>query len=162
MDDFEKYLNSALRFLSFRPRSEKEIRDKLIGKKAPQEIIERVITSLKDHKFLNDEDFARWFIEQRLRFRPKGLRIIKLELKQKGIDSEIIESAISNLSTDDEGGVPSNDLESAKKLVEKKISKYIGLEKQVIYQKLGAFLARRGFNWDTIKKSIDEGLEDRI
>ena len=161
MDDFEKYLNKALHFLSFRPRSEKEIRDKLLSNKAPEEIVERVITSLKEHKFLNDEDFARWFIEQRLRFRPKSLNFIKLELKQKGIDSEIIDEAISSLNKDEDSALQ-NDLESAKKLVEKKFDKYKHLSKQETYQKLGAYLARRGFDWNTIKRSIDGVLEDRL
>lgn len=157
MDEFEKYLNKALHFLSFRPRSEKEIRDKLLSKKAPEEIIERIINSLKEHKFLNDEDFAKWFIEQRLRFRPKGMRIIKMELKQKGISKDIIESVIQNSEF-----IIQNDLESAKKLVEKKFDKYKDLEKQAIYQKLGAFLARRGFDWGTIKKSIDDSFTDKL
>ncbi len=161
MDEFEKYLNKSFHFLSFRPRSEKEVRDNLLKKKASTEVIERVITSLNEHKFLNDQEFARWFIEQRLRFNPKGIRIIKMELKQKGIDQEIIDEAITNLSSDD-GELLNNDLESAKKLVEKKLPKYRGLEKQIIYQKLGAFLARRGFGWDTIKKSIDDGLKDKV
>ncbi len=157
-DLFEKYLNKAFHFLSFRPRSEKEVRDSLLKKKAPPEIIERVIASLKEHKFLNDEDFARWFIDNRLRFNPKGLRVIKMELKQKGIDREIIDTAVDNLSKDVGGDAPNSDLESAKRLVEKKMPRYKGMERQVIYQKLGAFLARRGFNWDIIKASIDSEL----
>jgi len=162
MDEFEKYLNKSLRFLSFRPRSEKEVREKLLSKKAPQEIIERIVIQLKDQNFLNDEDFAKWFIEQRLRFNPKGLRIIKMELKQKGIDQELIGDAVNNLSKDENGESLNNDFESAKKLVEKKMPKYKGLEKQIIYQKLGAFLARRGFDWETIKKSIDDGLSNEV
>jgi regulatory protein len=154
MDQFGKYLDKTYHFLSFRPRSEKEVRDNLAKKKAPQEIIDRVLTQLKDHKFVNDEEFARWFIEQRLRFRPKSLNLIKLELKQKGISKDVIdELAIRN----NEFGAET-DIESAKKLVEKKIDKYRDLDKQEIYHKLGAYLARRGFNWDTIKKSIDEFL----
>lgn len=162
MDDFEKYLSKALHFLSFRARSEKEVRDNLLKKKAPPEIIERVIISLKDHKFLNDEDFARQFIEQRLRFKPKSLRIIKMELKQKGVEQEIIEQAFANLQKNSEEDISQNDLESAKKLVEKKIDKYRDLPKQVVYQKLGSFLARRGFDWDTIKKSIDDALTHEV
>ena len=162
LDEFEKYLNKSLHFLSFRSRSEKEVRDKLLSKKAPQEIIDRIIKSLKENKFLNDEEFARWFIENRLRFRPKSLMIIKMELKQKGITREIIDQAVSNLQKDVDGEMPNSDLESAKKLVEKKMPRYKDLSKQEIYQKLGAFLARRGFNWDIIKKSIDDGLENRL
>jgi regulatory protein len=161
-DQFSKYLDKAFHFLSYRPRSEKEIRNKLLIKKAPQDIIERVITSLKENNFLDDRKYARWFVENRLRFNPKGQRIIKMELKQKGVDSEIIEEAINSLSTNEPGELPNSDLESAKKLVEKKLPRYKNLERQEIYNKLGAFLARRGFGWDTIKKSIDDGLSDEV
>ena len=64
--------------------------------------------------------------------------------------------------SEDEDSLLQNDLESAKKLVEKKFSKYKNMEKQEIYQKLGAFLARRGFGWDTIKKSIDDSLSNKV
>ena len=159
---FDKYLNKALHFLSYRARSEKEVREKLVLKKAPAEIIERIIASLKEHKFLNDVEFARQFIEQRLRFKPKSLRIIKMELKQKGVDQEIIDEAFVNLQKNSEEDISLNDLEYAKKLVERKIDKYRDLPRQIVYQKLGAFLARRGFDWDTIKKSIDDALTHEV
>lgn len=160
MEEFERYLNIALRYLSFRPRSEKEVIEKLKEKKATQEIIGRVMLQLKDHKFVEDAEFAKWFVDQRLRFKPKSLGIIKLELKQKGISPEIIQQAIENLNEDSDS--PKSDLESAKKLVEKRISRYKGISRQEIYQKLGGYLARRGFNWDTIKKSIDDSLNDEV
>ena len=149
-DLYKKYLDTALHFLSFRPRSEKEVRDNLIKKKAPMEIIEQVITRLKVHRFVNDEEFVRWWIEQRSKFRPKGMRIIKLELKH------IIENAMVPQETDEPSS--DNDLVMAKKIVEKKLPKYKGMEKREIYQKLGAYLARKGFDWDTIKKVIDDVL----
>jgi regulatory protein len=168
MDDlYQRYLDSSLHFLSYRPRSEKEVRDNLIKKKAPREIIDQIIEWLKEHRFVNDEEFVRWWVEQRTRFRPRGMRIIKLELKQKGIAQEIIEKIMAN--GPDQIGIPNgndhrdkyqivNDLESAKKIVEKKITKYKGLKRYEIYRKLGAYLAGKGFDWETIKKSIDESL----
>jgi regulatory protein len=156
-DIYKKYLDSILHFLSFRPRSEKEIRDNLIKKKASQEIIEQIITWLKQQKFLDDEEFTRWWIEQRSKFRPKSMRIIKLELKQKGIAQQVIDGVVE----DPESKIQ-NDLESAKKIVEKKFPKYKGLSKYELYQKLGAVLARKGFNWETIKKSIDISLDQEL
>ena len=155
MGVFERFYNFALRFLSYRPRSEKEVRDRLKIKykksnlKDLKLIIDRVIERLKKHKFINDEEFAKWWIESRLRFKPRSLRLIKLELKQKGIDSETINKIINDK------GLMINDLEQAKKLVEKRIVRLKGLDKQKVYEKLGRFLASKGFNWDTIKKTID-------
>ncbi len=157
MGDFEKFYNSALRFLSYRPRSEKEVRDKLKSKKVESSVIEKIIAKLKEKKFINDEEFARLFVENRLRFKPRSLRLIKIELKQKGISSEIIESRIKNQELGAE-----SDLEQAKKLVQKRIGRLKGLSKEEIYQKLGRFLASKGFDWDTIKQAIDEALDKGV
>ena len=152
MDYFEKFYNSALRFLSYRPRSEKEVKDKLKVQSSkfkvenPTAIIEKVIQKLKEYKFIDDVEFAKKWIESRLRFKPRSLRLIKMELKQKGIDPEIINNLQLTINSD---------LESAKKLVEKRIERLKGLDKQKVYEKLGRFLASKGFNWDTIKKAID-------
>jgi len=148
----DNYYNLALRFLSYRTRSEKEVRDKLKTKQVEPQIIEKIIAKLKEKKFLNDEEFAKGWIESRLRFKPRSVRLIKLELKQKGIEEGIVDKMIND------EGLMINDLESAKKLVEKRIERIRGLPKQEIYQKLGRFLASKGFNWDIIKKSIDEIL----
>lgn len=145
----DKFYNSALRFLSYRPRSEKEVRDKLKTKKVEPSIIEKIISKLKDKKFINDEEFAKGWIESRQRFKPRSLRLIKIELKQKGIGSEAIDNL--QLTID-------SDLDSAKKLVEKRMQRLKGLDKQKIYEKLGRYLSSKGFGWNTIKKSIDEAL----
>lgn len=151
MDFYQRYFDSAIHFLSIRPRSEKEVRDNLKKKKATPEIIEKIVQRLLEKKFLNDMAFTQWFIDQRSRFSPKSTRIIRLELPQKGISAEILEQVFQK----DKSQLP-NDLEQAKKLVERKKEKYKGLPTQELYQKLGGFLARRGFGWDVIKSAIDE------
>ncbi len=156
MGDFEKFYNLALRFLSYRTRSEKEIREKLKSKKVEPITIEKIILKLKKYKFIDDVEFAKGWIEGRLRFKPRSLRLIKMELKQKGISDDIIDRIINDK------GLMINDLEQAKILVEKRIGRLKGLDKQKIYEKLGRFLASKGFNWDTIKKSIDEILDKGV
>ena len=153
MDDFDRFYNSSLRFLSYRPRSEKEVRDKLVSKKASLEIADKVISKLKKYNFVNDAEFAKKWIEDRSKFKPRSFRLIKLELKRKGIDDETIDNLHLTISSD---------LEQAKKLVEKRIIRFrnkFGMTREEIYQKLGRFLASKGFSWDTIKKSIDETLD---
>lgn len=165
MDSFEKLYNKALRFLSYRPRSEKEVRENLSKKsrksrkveQIDEEIINQVIDKLKQQRFLNDEEFARWWIEQRTKFSPRGLRLIKIELRQKGISDELIELGTKNQELGKE-----DDLTLAKDLVRKKLPRYKNLEKKEICQKLGAFLARRGFDWDIIKQSIDEVIREEV
>lgn len=166
MDLFEEFYNKALKFLSYRPRSEKEVREKLksrISSKKVEEVenvdgvIDRVIQKLKEKKFINDEEFAKGFLESRLRFKPRSIRLIKLELKKKGISDDIIQTIIH-----DSKFMIHSDLEQAKRLVEKRLPRYKGLGRQKIYEKMGRYLASKGFDWDTIKKSIDEVLKKGV
>ena len=156
MDLYANYLNNTLRFLKFRARSEKEIRDYLSQKKAAPEIIEKIIFYCIDHNFINDERFAADWVRARSTYRLKSKKIIKIELIKKGIDPEIIEKALVSLQENEsnEGA----DLNLAKKLVQLRINRYTTLPHQEIYQKLGGFLSRRGFDWDTIKQAIDSEL----
>lgn len=156
MDLFKKYYAIAVRFLSFRPRSEKEVRDNLFQKKAPPEIIDSIITILKKQRFLNDEHFVLWWREQRTKVRPRSDRFIKYELQQKGIKSELIETLFTKQEEKS-----FSDLEKAKRLVEKKLGQLKDLPFDQQYQKLGALLARRGFDWDTIQQAIDAYLQRR-
>ncbi|MDO8639862.1 MAG: RecX family transcriptional regulator [bacterium] len=145
---FGKYYNLTLRYLSFRQRSEKEVFDYLRKKQVQEPLVEIIINKLKEQKFINDEEFARMWIENRMRFKPRAGRFIKMELKQKGITEEIINKQLAI----------NKDGEMAKILINKKIKKYKDLPRQEIYQKLGRVLAQKGFDWETIKKNIDEVL----
>src|SRR4051794_39564708 len=130
MDDFEKLLAKTLRYLSFRPRSQKEITDYLKKKNAEQKLQERVLSYLHDNKLIDDKEFASWWVDQRTRLTPRSKRIIAIELAQKGIDREIIEKAFV---TEDEE--PVDDLESAKRLLRKRIHRYKGLPQKIVYEK---------------------------
>lgn len=150
MELFEKYHNYSLKYLSYRPRSEKELRDSLIRKKAPQDIIEKIISSLKELRFINDDEFARWWVEQRSTYKPRSKYVIGLELRQKGISKDLIAKYLT-----EEKETAVDDLEQAIKFAQKKMRLYKNLEKQELYQKLGGALARKGFSWDVIKRAID-------
>lgn len=157
----EKLYQKCLHFLSYRPRSEKEIRNFLKKKTSSliktkpilvKNLFDSIIFKLKNKNLINDRQFVSWWIEQRLTFRPKGKKLLRLELEQKGIDSEIINQAISLI--DD-----SQLLILAKKLAIKKIKLELGISKQKQKGKLFSYLARRGFNFDLIKIVVDETLE---
>lgn len=149
MEEFEKFYNRTLRFLSYRPRSEKEIKDFLAKKKVNPLIISKILKKLREQNLVNNREFARWWVEQRLEFRPQALWLTKRELRQKGIDEGTIEKILRNYDIKKLGE------EGARKLVEKRITRYRGLSREETYQKLSQFLARRGFDWETIKKAID-------
>ncbi|OGH70990.1 MAG: hypothetical protein A2396_02760 [Candidatus Levybacteria bacterium RIFOXYB1_FULL_40_17] len=146
---FERYHDLALRFLSYRPRSEKEVIDYLKKKRIHESIIDRIIKSLKEKKFLNDIEFAEWWIEQRTGSRPKSLRIIKLELRNKGIGRDIVDGLSEKVDKN-------LDEKSALKLLDKHIKRFEKLSTKEVYRKLFQLLARRGFDFDLIKKVIDK------
>ncbi len=149
----------ALHFLKVRPRSEKEVFDNLIKKGGIQEKIEEVLVKLREQKFVNDEDFTRWWITSRSGFKPRGWKLIALELREKGISQELMQKVRETLQVEE--AIPL-EKEKAVGLVKKKIKRYAGLPRQEIYQKLVGFLSRKGFDWDTIKASIDEILPKSV
>lgn len=169
MEEFEKYYNRALRFLSYRPRSEKEVRDNLKRRKASEVVIETIIKKLKEQKFLNDKEFAKWWVEQRTVHRPKGVRAIKMEIRQKGVAEEIIENVIENQESGtlrqaqgeplrQSSGQVRNQGEVVRRLIEQKLPRYQALDRKEKWEKLAGFLGRRGFDYDTIKSALDEVL----
>jgi len=157
----EKFYQKTLNFLSFRPRSEKEINDyiqkKLFKSSAgvdelKKKIKDKIINKLKKQMLIDDYKFACWWLEQRLAFRPKGKKMLYLELRQKGVVQDIIEKTLAQLPD-----YKFEDLASA--LVDKKIRLYEKLPLFKQKQKLFEFLQRRGFEYSIIKKVIDEKLK---
>src|SRR3989344_1419347 len=93
ISDFGQLFNKALNFLSYRPRTEWEVRFKFRG----EEQLDNVIKKLKKNNQINDENFTKWFIDQRTTFKPKGKRALKFELARKGIDRKITDKVLSEV-----------------------------------------------------------------
>lgn len=150
------YLDRASRFLSVRPRSEKEVVDYLISKIAKDEevkfseaaqspLVGKVLKTLKKYSYINDTDFAVWFLKSRLRTNPKSIKLIKYELKLKGINPEVLEALKPK---------EDQDYKSALKLVEKKIVTWQKLPIPEYKKKFYAYLLSRGFDFDTTKEAF--------
>ena len=86
--DFIRGRNYVWRLIKFRPRSEKEIRDRLKLRNYPQRLIEGLVSYFKKTGLIDDKEFARSWINYRL-LKPVGIRAIEAELKQKGVSSEV-------------------------------------------------------------------------
>lgn len=165
MDNFDKLYNKALHFLSFRPRSEKEIIDYLKKKtsysktsneqegKEIEKMISLIIEKLKNYKFIDDFEFTRWWIEQRTKIRPKSLKFIKFELKQKGILSDLVQEVLEDKDFEVE-----SDLDKALKLAKQKLPKYKKDVLQKQKEKLFRYLSGKGFDYDIIKEVVDRIL----
>lgn len=149
-EEENKGLNYALKLLSYRQRSEKEIYDSLKRKGYIQEHIESIITSCKNNNYLNDKEFAKSFANDKINLNKYGPERIKYELFVKGISKEIVDEVVSFNRSDQ--------YEVAKDVANKKIYSYRNDSKKDIYRKMSAFLQRKGFSYDIISKVVREIL----
>ena len=134
----------ALKLLAKRPRSEKEIKQKLRQKGFTEKIIWEVISDLKKVDLINDEKFAESWASTRLSSKPMGKLLLKQELFRKGIKKEIIEDLIERSFEEDK------EIELAKKLLEKKRKFLRNLEDVKTKKRLMNFLLRRGFSYHIV------------
>ncbi len=141
----DKFYNQVLRLISNRPRSKKEIIDYLTRKQLDQVQIEIVVDKLDKHNLIDDQDFARRWIENRLLLKSASKRRLSQELRQKGIDIDIIDTALDQTVI--------NDKKQLIELVEQKMSQPKFKNDKL---KLMQFLARRGFNYGDIKEVLEQ------
>jgi regulatory protein len=125
-------------------QSEKELRIKLT-KRFDFHTIGKVIKRLKKLNYVNDAIFAKNWTE--MRAQTRGKKQIESELIQKGIDKEIILETMTTIDCDTE-------LETARKLVKSKHIESIPIDK--LYDKIGGYLARKGFSYEIIKTVLNE------
>ena len=133
-------------YCQYQERCTKEVRKKLYNLKTSTESNEKIISFLKNNDFLNDERFVKFFIQGKLRIKKWGKIKLKFELKSRGINYQIIETSIKNISDDEYISYfeeySSNKIKFLKgTLVQKKRSfinyfTYRGWENDLIYQKL--------------------------
>ena len=149
-DNVEVALQRALNYLSYRPRSEKEVRDNLKKHEYPDEIIDQIIDRLKRGNLVDDENFAELWVENRNEFRPRGSTLLRIELRRKGVPDQVIAHA---LEEQDEDAL-------ALKAGRKKARRYRHLEWQDFRKKMTGFLARRGFHYGIIAEVLPQIWEE--
>jgi regulatory protein len=149
-DSFEKAHDRALRFLSYRPRSEAEVRRYLQDKAVSPVIEEEVIERLTRAKLLDDLAFARYWVENRESFNPRGLRMLRYELRQKGLSEETIAQALTDL----------DEQESAYRIALRRGRRLAHLDQLSFRQKLGAYLLRRGFPYEVVNLAVERAWQE--
>jgi regulatory protein len=136
----EASLQKAMLLLSYRPRSEAEIRQRLREDGFEPEVIAITVDRLRLNGLLQDENFAQTWIENRGAFRPRSQKMLAFELRRKGIAEETIQQALAESSSD-------NDL--AYQAAARYARKLAGTEWEEFHRRLLAFLGRRGFSYGT-------------
>ncbi|OGO19628.1 MAG: hypothetical protein A2Z15_06420 [Chloroflexi bacterium RBG_16_50_11] len=142
IDLYQRCLNAAIRYLGYRPRSEKELRQRLQRRGFEGKCLEKALATLKEQGLVDDIAFARFWRDNRETFSPRSRRMTKLELKRKGLSSDIIEQAISEI----------DDRDSAYRAALKRAPRLAKAEYPDFRQRLGEYLGRRGFNYGVIKE----------
>lgn len=148
-EENKKAENYALKLLSYCSKSEQEIILKMREKGYEPESIKATIDFLKKHQYINDEAYASSLVENRTKSKKLGKARIKQELYRKGISKDIIQNTITEQIS------PEDEYENALGLAEKKLcTTYKNDDDRSKYQKLGAFLQRKGFDYEVISKVL--------
>ena len=153
--EFQKIYDKILRFASVRPRSEREFVSWLRKYKVHKSIHQELFNRLKRLEFLNDRKFTAWWVEQRQQFRPKSKRVLKQELRLKGINTKIIEEVLEEAKVDE--------ITLAKNLIKKKKYMWEKYDSFLARKKMADYLLRHGFDWEVIKKVLDtSGVDENL
>jgi regulatory protein len=144
-DLFHRCLNAALHYLSYRPRSETELRQRLHRRGFDGDNVEATVAKLKEQGLVNDSAFAQFWKDNRESFRPRSQRLTRLELKQKGVSEDIIDRVVAEV--DDEDSAYRAAMGKAHTLPR---SDYHGFRRR-----LGEYLKRRGFGYGVITHTVE-------
>lgn len=149
-DAVNRAVNQAVRFLSYRPRSTSEVRQNLAEKKIPEAVIAAAVDRLNALGYLDDGAFARFWVENRNTFKPLSARALRYELRQKGVADTDIDLALSDLDTFD----------AAYRAAQSQVRRQRQKTRQEFRNKLGAFLQRRGFDYETIRQVVEQLIDE--
>ncbi len=151
-DQIESAFQKALTFLAYKPRTVFDVRKKLIDGGYSGQIVETILEKLLEKDYLNDQQYAENWIENKSINKPRGKKLIRLELKHKNIDQEIIEDAVSQMDQDEE---------LAFRAAERYHKRLLNLEEDVFKRRLTGFLIRRGFAYSTVRPIV-EGFTENL
>lgn len=145
-----KALDRVYNFLSYRQRTEREVRDYLRRRDYEPEFIDEVIARLQKQGMLSDEQFAASWVGDRQSLKPRSKRRLEQELRQKGVSADIIEQTLAEVSPEDE-------LDAIKTVAQKKLT----LAKYQDQSKLITYLVGQGFEYSLVKQALND-LTDEL
>jgi regulatory protein len=134
---------AAVRYLAGRPHTVAEIHRHLRSKKFDVETIDHAIDRLRAQRYVDDEAFARWWVEQRERFKPRGHRALRTELAQKGVGRDVVDLILGERA-------PDADVEQARRALSRPLTRWADMPDAEKRRKIHTYLAARGFDYDTI------------
>jgi regulatory protein len=153
-DEAGKVLNRALRFLSTRPHSEHELRTKLLRRRSSKStppdpgLVDDAFERLRELSYLDDAAFARQWVEER--GGQRGGRLLRAELRRKGVTAEVIDAALESAGSADP-------VSAARALAVKRLARLSGTGRpRDVHDKLTRYLAGRGYDYNVIRQALAE------
>lgn len=138
-------LDAALHLLAARPRSESEVRSRLLRREFPHDVVTDTIARLREYGYVNDAEFARFWVESRSGANPRGRYVVGRELRAKGVAQDTADCAMEALTED----------ETAERAARKKLRSLRGLEYPDFRTRLTGYLVRRGFGYEVVRATVN-------
>ena len=153
LEELERARGSAMALLARRPRSERELRDRLTRKGVPGVVADRVLRELKQRGYVDDAAFAEFWVANRRANQPRGRQALVNELRLKGVASEVIDVAVAPAADDEE--------RTALELARRRARSLSADDPQRFRARLGAFLQRKGYRYEVARSVVDRMLRER-
>ncbi|MBM4412535.1 MAG: regulatory protein RecX [Chloroflexi bacterium] len=147
-DAYDQAKRAAVRLLEIRPRSERELRERLRQRGHDTASIDAVCHRLNETGLINDQAFANYLVEQRQRNAQRGGQAIRNDLRKHGIDSTTIHQLADTHQLD------ANDLDGALRHAHKLAPRMQHLDRATFMRRLGGNLQRRGFGTDAVRHAL--------
>ena len=148
---FQRCLDTARRQLSYRPRSEAELRGRLRRQGYDDELREAVIVRLKEQGLVNDMAFTRFWVENRQTFSPRSQSLTRLELKKKGVARDVIDQIAGSIDDED----------SAYQAARHRARRLPSLDYEGFRRRLFGYLKYRGFGIGVIRQAVARVWQER-
>ncbi len=145
-DQYERCLDVALNFLSYRPRSVSELRIKLQKRGFAKETQSKVLESLAAKGIVNDAEFARFWTDNRESFSPRSQLLTRMELQKKGVAKDAIDQAVAAI----------DEADSAYRAALSRVRSMHWSDHDQFRRRLGGYLQRRGFGYSVVGPTLEK------
>lgn len=145
----------GIRYLGIRPRTELEMKNHLLEKGFTEDIIEKVFQSFREKKYLDDRQYAQQWVNERMRLKPRGRNLLRMELSRKGVNPLFIEEALNEVGKGEEE-------EAALQILLKKYANHRFGSFTEMRNKIGPFMQRKGFTFEVIVSVLEKAKEELV
>lgn len=151
-DTLEKARQRALDFIGYKPRTEREVRQRLTRAGVDEASMAQIVADMRNAGLLDDASFSKEWVESRLRSSPASRRKLEWELRQKGVAQSVINQTLQTADVDD--------TQTALDMARRRLPRLAGDDAITQKRKLSDYLARNGFNYSTISEVLAAVLTD--